>query len=155
METRTLVSFDIDGTLETGDPAGPLRLAFVRWAQAQGYVIGSCSDRTLGEQPVMWERAGIVPDFVSRKHELAGVRAAFGCRRFVHIGDTHVDRHFAERADFEFIFVLDLARRLAGSSARRGSRPPAARGPATRTARRAPSPPPAAGSGPRADPRRR
>ncbi|OHV30427.1 MULTISPECIES: HAD family hydrolase [Pseudofrankia] len=113
MEARTLVSFDIDGTLETGDPAGPLRLAFVRWARARGYVIGSCSDRTLGEQSAMWARAGIVPDFVSRKHELTAVRAAWRCQRFVHIGDTRVDEHFAAQADFEFIFVFDLASRLA------------------------------------------
>ncbi|MGF7237312.1 MAG: HAD family hydrolase [Frankia sp.] len=118
MEARTLVSFDIDGTLETGDPAGPLRMAFVQWAQGRGYVIGSCSDRTLREQSAMWARAGIVPDFVSRKHELAGVRANFPCQRFVHIGDTRVDEHFAKQADFDFIPVLDLARRLANPLAR-------------------------------------
>jgi phosphoglycolate phosphatase-like HAD superfamily hydrolase len=109
-----LVSFDIDGTLEMGDPAGPIPAALVRRVQADGCVIGSCSDRTIREQSEMWAAAGIVPDFVIGKTGLAGVRELFPCERFVHIGDTQVDAHYAERADFEFIFVLDLARRLAG-----------------------------------------
>ncbi|CAI7975043.1 conserved hypothetical protein [Frankia sp. Hr75.2] len=118
MKARTLVSFDIDGTLETGDPSGPVPMTFVQWAQTQACVIGSCSDRTPGEQLAMWARAGITPDFVSRKHELLRVRTSFACQRFVHIGDTRVDEHFAAQADFEFIFVPDLARRLADSPGR-------------------------------------
>jgi hypothetical protein len=110
---RTLVSFDIDGTLEMGDPPGPLGADFVRRAQQRGSVIGSCSDRTLREQSQMWALAGIVPDFVSLKHHLEKVREEFSCARYVHIGDTQVDAHYAKRADFEFIFVLDLAQRLA------------------------------------------
>ncbi len=61
----------------------------------------------------MWTGVGIVPDFVIAKHRLDSVREMFVSERFVHIGDTQVDAHFAERAKFEFIFVLDLARELA------------------------------------------
>ena len=45
-----LVSFDIDGTLETGDPPGPITMEMVGMAQAQGCIIGSCSDRPLPSQ---------------------------------------------------------------------------------------------------------
>lgn len=116
---RTVVSFDIDGTLEMGDPPGPLRAGFVRWARGRGCLIGSCSDRTIREQSDMWERAGIDPDFVVVKHRLDSVREQFACERFVHIGDTEVDAHYARLAGFEFVPVLDLAHRL--ESARRAA----------------------------------
>jgi hypothetical protein len=103
-----LLSFDIDGTLEMGDPAGPLSAAFVRSAQGRGWVIGSCSDRTLREQSEMWASAGIVPDFVTAKHQLVRVRDTFIADRFIHFGDTQVDAHFARLAGFEFVSVLDL-----------------------------------------------
>jgi hypothetical protein len=109
---QTLVSFDIDGTLEMGDPPGPLTADFVRRMQQGGCLIGSCSDRTIREQTLMWDAAGIVPDFVVVKNRLDSVRERFASDRYVHIGDTHVDAHFAKQASFEFFFVLDLASRL-------------------------------------------
>jgi len=112
---QTLVSFDIDGTLEMGDPPGPLSADFVRRTQRSGCLIGSCSDRTIRDQSAMWDAAGIMPDFVVVKNQLDSVRARFASRRYVHIGDTHVDAHFAEQARFEFFFVLDLAQRLDAS----------------------------------------
>ena len=110
---RILVSFDIDGTLEMGDPPGPLTAAFVRHAKAQGCVIGSASDRTLREQSAMWQGAGIEVDFISAKQNLGRVRDTFACRRFVHFGDTLIDAHFAELAGFEFLSVLSLPARAA------------------------------------------
>src|SRR5204863_6093092 len=41
--TRTLVSFDIDGTLEIGEPPGIVTIALVHVAKRLGYVVGSCS----------------------------------------------------------------------------------------------------------------
>jgi hypothetical protein len=107
-----LVSFDIDGTLEMGDPPGPLSAEFVRHTQQGGSLIGSCSDRTVREQAAMWDAAAIVPDFVVVKNQLDSVRERFASERYIHIGDTHVDAHFAGLASFQFIFAVDLARRL-------------------------------------------
>jgi hypothetical protein len=115
-QARTLISFDIDGTLEMGDPPGPLAAGFVRRTQQGGCLIGSCSDRTIREQSAMWEAAGIVPDFVVVKNQLDSLRERFALDRYIHIGDTHVDAHFAEKAKFEFFFVLDLASRLGTST---------------------------------------
>jgi len=109
---RMLVSFDIDGTLEMGDPPGPLSADFVRRTQQSGSLIGSCSDRTIREQSAIWDAADIVPDFVVVKNQLDSVRERFASERYLHIGDTHVDAYFAGLANFQFIFVLDLARRL-------------------------------------------
>ena len=107
-----LVSFDIDGTLEMGDPPGPLSADFVRRVQQSGSLIGSCADRTVREQAAIWAAADIVPDFVVVKNQLDSVRERFASERYIHIGDTHVDAHFAGMASFQFIFAVDLARRL-------------------------------------------
>jgi hypothetical protein len=111
----TLVSFDIDGTLEHGDPPGPITTGFVHMARERGCLIGSASDRTLREQQEVWATIGLEPDFVSRKHRLEEVRESFPRDWLFHIGDTHIDEHFARLAGFEFIPVLALAALLAGA----------------------------------------
>jgi hypothetical protein len=103
-----LVSFDIDGTLEDGDPPGPITMELVRHAIALGYVVGSASDRTVAEQRAMWERHGLTVDFVGHKHHLTRVKASFPVDRLVHVGDTDVDAHYARLAGFEFHYVLEL-----------------------------------------------
>jgi hypothetical protein len=105
MPVMILVSFDIDGTLEAGDPPGPIPMQQVRRAKDLGYLIGSASDRTLDEQRKMWDHHAITVDFVSHKHHLDAVRSRFDCTRLVHIGDTHVDERYAKMFGFEFWFV--------------------------------------------------
>jgi len=98
-----LVSFDIDGTLEVGDPAGPIKLDLVRRAKTLGYIVGSASDRVRSDQNSLWSRHSIEMDFVGHKHKLDEVRERFSdARRFIHIGDTEVDRHYAKMHGFEF-----------------------------------------------------
>jgi hypothetical protein len=99
----TLVSFDIDGTLEVGDPPGIIGIAAVRAARALGYRIGTCSDRPIAHQRRLWERLALVPDFTVLKHRLAEVKSAFTATRYYHIGDTDVDAHFASLAGFRFL----------------------------------------------------
>jgi hypothetical protein len=105
---KILISFDIDGTLEVGDPPGPITLEMVRKARASGYIIGTCSDRPLGNQQDLMSRQNIRMDFASLKHKMGDVRAAFEAERYYHIGDTELDRQFALRAGFEF-FKMDAA----------------------------------------------
>jgi hypothetical protein len=99
----TVVSFDIDGTLEIGEPPGIITIAAVRAARRLGYVVGSCSDRPLAHQRRLWERLELNPDFTVLKHRLADVRAAFAAVTYYHIGDTDVDEHFADLAGFRFL----------------------------------------------------
>lgn len=99
-----LISFDIDGTLETGDPPGIITMARVREAQALGYIIGSCSDRTIATQQRMWQEHGITAAFTVLKHRLDSVKAGFSAEAYFHIGDTHVDQYYAEQAGFEYFF---------------------------------------------------
>jgi hypothetical protein len=100
-----LISFDIDGTLEAGDPPGIITMSMVRQARTWGYFIGSCSDRTLRHQQYMWEQHAIHVDFMVLKHQLADVKARFQAEEYYHIGDTDMDHFFATRAGFHFFRV--------------------------------------------------
>ena len=107
-----LISFDIDGTMEVGDPPGPLTMEMARIAQNKGFLIGSCSDRPPSAQRAIWEQAKIAVDFVIPKHMLADVKAKFDAERYFHIGDREdLDRQNALRAGFEFLWPDEAASR--------------------------------------------
>jgi hypothetical protein len=97
-----LISFDIDGTLEVGDPPGLVTMDMVRAIKALGYVIGSGSDRPLSSQRHLWENHHIVVDFTALKHQLAEVKAQFRAEAYDHIGDTDMDRFLADRTGSRF-----------------------------------------------------
>jgi hypothetical protein len=99
----TLVSFDIDGTLEIGEPPGIITIAAVQMARRLGYLVGTCSDRPVAHQRQLWERLALSPDFTVLKHRLAEVKASFTATAYYHIGDTDVDEHFAGHAGFHFL----------------------------------------------------
>jgi len=104
-----LISFDIDGTLETGNGPGPITLEMVRRALEHGHIIGSCSDRPVQDQKNMWATAGIEVSFTVLKHKLDDVKAKFGeCEVYYHIGDTDMDKHYAQLSGFEFVQVQTM-----------------------------------------------
>jgi phosphoglycolate phosphatase-like HAD superfamily hydrolase len=107
--TRVVVSFDIDGTMEFGDPPGPVPAAVVRELVARGYVVGCASDWPHSSQQPLWARHGIQPRFVGGKHHLDEVREQFTADRYLHVGDTDVDERYALLAGFEFLSVYELA----------------------------------------------
>ena len=102
-----LVSFDIDGTLEAGDPPGPITMGMVRKAKAHGCIIGSSSDRPLPVQQAIWDRHGIEVSFVSSKQTLPDVKSRFPADEYYHIGDTELDRQFALAAGFQFLWMYE------------------------------------------------
>jgi hypothetical protein len=99
-----LISFDIDGTLEIGDPPGCITIERVRQALALGYIIGSCSDRPVSHQQRMWTKHAVPVSFTVLKHQLDRVRAEFHSEHYVHIGDTNIDRQYAERNGFVYFY---------------------------------------------------
>ena len=99
----TLVSFDIDGTLELGDPPGMITIEMLRRLKRRGYLIGSGSDRPLSYQRELWKRLRIDADFTALKHRLAEIKARFPAQAYYHIGDTEVDDDLATRAGFRFL----------------------------------------------------
>ena len=102
-----LVSFDIDGTLEAGDPAGPITMNMVRKAEAHGCIIGSSSDRPLPVQQAIWDRHNIQVSFVSSKQDLLDLKSRFAAKDYYHVGDTDLDRQFAVAAEFHFVWMED------------------------------------------------
>lgn len=103
-----LLSFDIDGTMEFGDPPGPVAAEIVRRAQEMGYTVGSCSDRPAPVQAMLFAAKGITLDFSVIKHQLPLVKARFEAEIYYHIGDRELDKQFAEQAGFDF-FYPDVA----------------------------------------------
>ena len=104
---RILLSFDIDGTLETGDPPGPITLEMVIRAKEAGCIIGSSSDRSITSQRDMWARNNIEVDFVSNKHVLIEIKNKFEADYYLHMGDRELDRQFAREAEFDFMWMDD------------------------------------------------
>ena len=105
---RILVSFDIDGTMEFGDPPGPVTAAVAQELFARGYIVGVASDWPRSSQQPLWSRHGMEPHFVGGKHHLHEVRAEFEADHYIHVGDTEVDERYAKLAGFSFIHVDDL-----------------------------------------------
>ena len=103
MSLLPLVSFDIDGTLEIGEPPGVVPLELVLTAKRLGYLVGSCSDRPISYQDALWERLGIAADFTVLKHRLADVKARFAAAAYYHVGDTDTDARYALEAGFRFL----------------------------------------------------
>lgn len=108
-----LISFDIDGTMEFGDPPGSITLEMVRNARRMGFLIGSCSDRTISYQQRLWLEHDIPVDFTVLKHRLSDVKAQFQAEVYYHIGDSEVDEFYSGRAGFVFLQAdLSAPRRL-------------------------------------------
>ena len=101
-----LISFDIDGTLEVGDPPGVITLDIVRQAHELGFLIGSCSDRPISYQQNLWEKHNVPMQFTVLKQQLLDVRSKFEAEHYLHIGDTDVDAMMAKDADFEFLHTI-------------------------------------------------
>jgi hypothetical protein len=108
-----LISFDIDGTVEGGDPSGPVPLEFVRRAVALGALVGSSSDRTIADQRRFWRAGQVRTGFIVLKQQLPELKARYPCRRYLHIGDSMVDEYYAGVAGFEFWNARSLARSAA------------------------------------------
>ncbi|MCL0105365.1 hypothetical protein M1N90_01225 [Dehalococcoidia bacterium] len=103
-----LISFDIDGTLEVGDPPGPLTMDMVRKVKEKGFLIGSCSDRPISAQRAIWNENDIEVDFVIPKHMLSDVKKKFTADVYCHIGDREdLDRQYALKAGYDFLWPDD------------------------------------------------
>ena len=102
---RIVLSFDIDGTLELGDPPGGVTIEMVRRAHEMGFLIGSCSDRPLSSQRKLWASLDIEPLFVKSKHQLAQVRDEVEADAYYHLGDRNTDFEAADKSGFGFWWV--------------------------------------------------
>jgi hypothetical protein len=103
---RTIViSFDLDGTLQFGDPPGPIPCTTVRALRQAGAAVGSASDRTARDQIRLWQRFGLEADFAVAKAQLRLIPSRYPTRRLVHIGDRFADYLEASNAGALFVHV--------------------------------------------------
>ena len=103
-------SFDIDGTLENGDPPGTIKLDDIReYASKKHIVLGSCSQNEIWEQEQTWKEIGAEPDFMIQKDErlLMLVKNRWpDAWVYLHVGDwVGLDDVIAEKAGWEFQLV--------------------------------------------------
>lgn len=100
-----IISFDIDGTMEFGDPGGVLTREHVLGYRAQGALVGSASDRPESTQLLLWRTYGLEPDFVVLKHRMVGLREQFpDADAFWHVGDGSLDQRMSRQAGFTFFW---------------------------------------------------
>jgi hypothetical protein len=98
-----LISFDIDGTLEVGDPPGAVTMDMVRRVQAMGFLVGSCSDRPISAQRRLWNEHGIKVEFTVLKQRLDSVKTNIKAETYYHVGDTELERTVSNHAGFRFL----------------------------------------------------
>ena len=105
-----LISLDIDGTVDVGDPPGPVTMEMARLAVARGCIVGSCSDRPLSTQRKIFAQHGIEVQFAVSKHMLEQVKAKFEADTYVHVGDREdLDKRYALKAGFDFLWPEEAA----------------------------------------------
>tara|TARA_B100000686_G_scaffold91110_1_gene97716 strand:+ start:421 stop:960 length:540 start_codon:yes stop_codon:yes gene_type:complete len=100
-----LVTFDIDGTMEFGDPVGVVTKEVVQFYRDNGVLVGSASDRTKSTQLNMWNSFGFQVDFAIVKHKIPELMEEYTqCKSFWHVGDRPVDQQIASNAGFTFFW---------------------------------------------------
>lgn len=108
-----LVTFDIDGTMEFGDPVGTVDKQVIEFYRNNGVIVGSASDRTKSTQLNMWSQYGFEVDFAIVKHKIPELIEEYDqCELFWHVGDRPVDQQIAFNAGFTFFWpdqVPDLS----------------------------------------------
>jgi hypothetical protein len=58
----------------------------------------------VSNQQRIWLEHNIEVSFTVLKHQLDQVRAQFDAEQYFHIGDTNIDRHYAEKNGFAFFY---------------------------------------------------
>lgn len=114
----------MDGTLEVGDPPGPITMEMVRELKRDGFIVGSCSDRPVPAQKLIWEKHEIEVSFTVLKHELDSVKAEIEADEYYHIGDTDLDKHYAKLSNFGFRFMHEVVEKDFEDGGLRFKKPP-------------------------------
>ena len=100
-----LITFDIDGTMEFGDPNGILTREHVEYFRSKGAIVGSASDRPESSQTLMWNGYGLEPDFVILKHHMPTLKERYpDLSTYWHVGDRPLDQQTARQSGFTFFW---------------------------------------------------
>lgn len=99
----SLISFDIDGTLEVGDPPELSLSAPSDERVTAATSSGVARTGTVRYQEELWAQHGVTMDFVIVKQGLLTIKSTFDIEQHLHIGDTDVDALIARQAGFSFL----------------------------------------------------
>ena len=95
-------AFDRDGTLEWGNPQGPITKEHLEKMRSLGYLIGGSGGQPSSDQSERWREHRIEPDFTVHKENLPEIRAKFS--ELTHVGDTQDDVEWAKKAKANFMY---------------------------------------------------
>ena len=111
-----VASFDIDLTIhlpDEDDPTagGEIRIQRLKDLQAEGYIVGTCSDREPSDQRQVMEGLGFAPDFCIPKELLGAARMLLDGASLVHVGDDDQrDRKMAELGRWQHLWPWEHGR---------------------------------------------
>jgi len=94
-------AFDRDGTLEWGNPPGPITKGHLGRTRALGYAIGGSGGQAAQEQERNWQENRSKPDFVVYKGDLPSLRGRF--TELTHVGDREDDLNWARKAGARYM----------------------------------------------------
>jgi hypothetical protein len=94
-------AFDRDGTLEWGNPPGPITREQLERTRALGYAIGGSGGQVAEEQERNWRENEIEPDFLVYKGDLSSLSEKF--TEFTHVGDAEDDINWARMAGARYM----------------------------------------------------
>ena len=100
-----IISFDIDGTMEFGNPSGLVTVEMVKAEIVKGNAIISCSGHIVANQIKMFKEHGIELQMACLKGGLREAKRNWNVNveRYIHIGDDEIDKEAAEFARFEYM----------------------------------------------------
>lgn len=101
-----LVAFDVDGTLECGNPQGPIKLDILKRMKNEGMVIGIISPSLFRVK----KELGKLLDFYKagpKEEVMREIRMSYS-GRVLYIGDSIHDELAAAKALWEFCYAKDF-----------------------------------------------
>jgi phosphoglycolate phosphatase-like HAD superfamily hydrolase len=111
LSAERLMSFDLDGTLDFGDPPGPISAHQLKKLKEKGVIIGGASGKESRFQVKRWRESGVKPHFVIVKVDIwkfKKLKTLINASEYIHIGDAPDDEVVAKKAGFNFLLPEDF-----------------------------------------------
>jgi len=112
MKTTVVITFDVDGTLECGEPKGPIKLDILRKLKEEKFTVG-----IVGAYQKVQKHIGNLDFYFGgdphKIEHLSKVREMFKPRLALYVADRESDRAVALKTGFTYVcpedFIFDLA----------------------------------------------
>jgi len=107
MLMKVLIAFDVDGTLECGNPPGPIRLERVRLLKEAGFTVGiiGALERVMPKLPNL---DFYYPGDPHKPEGLKEVKEKFKPLLAIYVADLPSDRKSALKLSYSYIHSIDF-----------------------------------------------